>query len=42
MSVLSDCGLDGILLTWIDYTEGLPTFGREVMPLLVNKGLRAK
>jgi alkanesulfonate monooxygenase SsuD/methylene tetrahydromethanopterin reductase-like flavin-dependent oxidoreductase (luciferase family) len=37
---LSEAGLDGVLLTWVDFTDGLRRFG-EVMPLLEARGLRA-
>ncbi|WP_421849282.1 LLM class flavin-dependent oxidoreductase [Novosphingobium sp.] len=40
MSGLSACGIDGILLTWVDYAEGLPRFVREVLPLIEQAGLR--
>jgi FMNH2-dependent dimethyl sulfone monooxygenase len=37
---LSEAGLDGVLLTWVDFTDGLRRFG-DVMPLLEARGLRA-
>lgn len=37
---LSDAGLDGILLTWVDFVDGMSRFNREVMPLLERRGLR--
>jgi alkanesulfonate monooxygenase SsuD/methylene tetrahydromethanopterin reductase-like flavin-dependent oxidoreductase (luciferase family) len=33
-------GLDGMLLSWVDYREGLERFGRDVMPRLEQAGLR--
>jgi len=33
-------GLDGILLSWVDYLEGLEAWQREVMPRLEQAGLR--
>jgi dimethylsulfone monooxygenase len=33
-------GLDGILLSWVDYLEGLDAWQREVMPRLEQAGLR--
>ncbi|MGH7035892.1 MAG: LLM class flavin-dependent oxidoreductase [Stellaceae bacterium] len=33
-------GLDGILLSWVDYLEGLRAWQREVMPRLEQAGLR--
>jgi alkanesulfonate monooxygenase SsuD/methylene tetrahydromethanopterin reductase-like flavin-dependent oxidoreductase (luciferase family) len=37
---LSDAGVDGFLLTWLDYEGGLDRFGREVLPRLERAGLR--
>ena len=37
---LSDLGLDGVALHWVNYTDELPTFIEEVMPLLEQAGLR--
>lgn len=37
---LSNCGLDGIVLVWVDFQEGIRRFNREVMPLLEQAGLR--
>ncbi|MEJ0070948.1 MAG: hypothetical protein WDO24_21950 [Pseudomonadota bacterium] len=39
--MLSDCGLDGTLLTWVDYEDGMRRFNRDVLPLLEKAGLRA-
>ena len=33
-------GLDGILLSWVDYLEGLDDWQREVMPRLEQAGMR--
>ncbi len=33
-------GLDGILLSWVDYPDGLARWQREVMPRLEQAGLR--
>src|SRR5262249_871922 len=38
---LSVAGVDGFLLTWLDYEGGLDRFGREVLPRLEKAGLRA-
>lgn len=38
---LSASGVDGFLLTWLDYEGGLDRFGREVLPRLEKAGLRA-
>jgi FMNH2-dependent dimethyl sulfone monooxygenase len=37
---LSDAGLDGVLLTWVDYADGLARFNADVLPLLEQAGLR--
>lgn len=36
----SDVGIDGVLVNWLDYHQGLSEFGRTVMPLLEQRGLR--
>jgi dimethylsulfone monooxygenase len=41
LAVLSDVGLDGVLLTWVDYADGLARFTADVLPLLEQAGLRA-
>jgi alkanesulfonate monooxygenase SsuD/methylene tetrahydromethanopterin reductase-like flavin-dependent oxidoreductase (luciferase family) len=33
-------GIDGILLSWVDYLAGLEAWQRDVMPRLVQAGLR--
>jgi FMNH2-dependent dimethyl sulfone monooxygenase len=38
---LSEAGVDGFLLTWLDYEGGLDRFGRELLPRLEKAGLRA-
>ena len=38
---LSEAGVDGFLLTWLDYEGGLDRFGREVLPRLEKARLRA-
>lgn len=38
---LSESGVDGFLLTWLDYEGGLDRFGREVLPRLEQVRLRA-
>jgi alkanesulfonate monooxygenase SsuD/methylene tetrahydromethanopterin reductase-like flavin-dependent oxidoreductase (luciferase family) len=37
---LSECGLDGTLVTWIDFEAGIAAFDAEVMPRLTRAGLR--
>ena len=39
---LSKGGLDGILLSWVDYEDGLRKFSAEVMPRLEQAGLRKR
>jgi dimethylsulfone monooxygenase len=40
LQAISEAGVDGVLLTWLDYEGGLRTFGDTVMPLLEEAGLR--
>jgi FMNH2-dependent dimethyl sulfone monooxygenase len=40
LKMLADCGCDGILLTWPAFIDGMQRFQREVLPLLVEEGLR--
>ena len=40
LGMLADAGLDGVLLTWIDFVDGVKSFNREVLPLLEKAGLR--
>lgn len=40
LAFFSDCGFDGMMLTWVDYRDGLRRFGQEVSPLLQQLGLR--
>ena len=37
---LAEAGVDGFLLTWLDYEGGLDRFGREMLPRLEKAGLR--
>ncbi|MGK2909491.1 MAG: LLM class flavin-dependent oxidoreductase [Sphingobium sp.] len=37
---LSACGVDGVLLSWIDYIPGLELFAETVLPKLEQLGLR--
>ncbi len=37
---LSDAGLDGVTLTWVDYADGIALWERDVMPLMEQAGLR--
>jgi alkanesulfonate monooxygenase SsuD/methylene tetrahydromethanopterin reductase-like flavin-dependent oxidoreductase (luciferase family) len=40
LHMLADCGLDGTLLTWVDYATGMHHFNAEVLPRLEHAGLR--
>jgi alkanesulfonate monooxygenase SsuD/methylene tetrahydromethanopterin reductase-like flavin-dependent oxidoreductase (luciferase family) len=40
LEALSDAGIDGILLNWVDYLGGIQRFADEVLPLLEARGLR--
>lgn len=40
LKTLSDIGLDGVLLSWPDYLDGMALFQRQTYPLLVEAGLR--
>ncbi len=40
LEMLSDCGVDGVLLTWVDYDAGMAAFSEEVLPRLEAAGLR--
>ncbi|HXX44873.1 MAG TPA: LLM class flavin-dependent oxidoreductase [Candidatus Acidoferrales bacterium] len=37
---MSAAGVDGIIMTWLDYIDGVKRFAREVLPLLEEAGLR--
>ena len=40
MSALSAAGVDGLLLTWLDYEGGLTRLAEGVLPRLEQSGLR--
>jgi dimethylsulfone monooxygenase len=40
LASVSEAGLDGIVLGWFDYIEGLTSFNTDVMPRLKQMGLR--
>ena len=40
MSRMSEAGMDGITLSWVNYDEGLAQFGDQILPLMVQAGLR--
>lgn len=37
---LSDAGIDGVLLSWVGFEDGLERWNRDIMPRLVQAGLR--
>jgi alkanesulfonate monooxygenase SsuD/methylene tetrahydromethanopterin reductase-like flavin-dependent oxidoreductase (luciferase family) len=37
---LADVGVDGCLISWVDYKDELKQWNRDVLPLLVQSGLR--
>lgn len=41
LEMYSEAGLDGALLTWVDFTDGINRFTADVLPLLERRGLRA-
>lgn len=40
LEMLSSAGIDGVLLTWLDYDAGLAGFTQDVLPRLEKAGLR--
>jgi alkanesulfonate monooxygenase SsuD/methylene tetrahydromethanopterin reductase-like flavin-dependent oxidoreductase (luciferase family) len=42
LQTLSAAGIEGVLLTWVDYDAGISDFTREVLPQLESAGLRAR
>ena len=40
ITALSELGIDGILLSWFDFDDGVKRFAEEVMPLLEKRRLR--
>jgi FMNH2-dependent dimethyl sulfone monooxygenase len=40
LEALTDLGIDGVLLSWFDFEDGLKRFNEGVMPLLERRGLR--
>jgi alkanesulfonate monooxygenase SsuD/methylene tetrahydromethanopterin reductase-like flavin-dependent oxidoreductase (luciferase family) len=41
LQALSEAGVDGVLMTWLDYEDGLARFAQGVLPRLEAAGLRA-
>ena len=40
LAAISSVGIDGVIMTWVDYVDGVDRFIREVLPLLEQAGLR--
>jgi FMNH2-dependent dimethyl sulfone monooxygenase len=40
MVKISEAGLDGLALSWVDYHAGLAQFKRDLLPLMIEAGLR--
>lgn len=40
LAAISRVGIDGVILTWVDYVDGVDRFNRGVLPLLEQAGLR--
>ncbi|WP_198083454.1 LLM class flavin-dependent oxidoreductase [Variovorax sp. E3] len=40
LGMLSEAGVDGVCLSWLDYNSGIKQWNAEVMPLLEKAGLR--
>jgi len=40
ITALSELGINGILISWFDFDDGLKRFSEDVMPLLEQRGLR--
>lgn len=38
---IADAGVDGVLMSYVDFVDGLHRFTRDVLPRLVDRGLRA-
>jgi hypothetical protein len=38
--MMSECGMDGVLLTFVDYVAGAKRFVQTVLPILEAQGLR--
>ena len=40
MLELNEIGIEGIILSWLDYSEEIDYFGRRLLPLMEQAGLR--
>ncbi len=39
---ISEAGADGVVLSWVDYVDGLDSWTRDIMPLMEQAGLRSR
>jgi dimethylsulfone monooxygenase len=37
---LADIGVGGVAMTWVNFQEGISQFNEQVLPLMVQAGLR--
>ncbi len=42
MKAFSDAGLDGITLSWVDYPAGIKQFEEQILPRMIQAGLRER
>lgn len=42
MKAFSDAGLDGITLSWVDYPAGIEQFQEQILPRMIQAGLRER
>ena len=42
MQAMSEVGMDGITLCWVDFDEGIAQFEEQLLPLMIQAGLRQK
>ena len=40
MKALSDAGLDGITISWVDYLAGIEQYDKVLRPMLIDAGIR--
>jgi len=40
LQAMAEAGFDGVLLGWVNFTDGIAQFARDIMPLLEARGLR--
>lgn len=42
MKEISDTGIDGLAISWVDYEQGLAQYKDKLLPLMIEAGLRVK